>query len=78
VPSFPCGTIDDELEILYRRMAMEVVYVLAPFLSSLEFFIIISVYNMLTLMLDPRFKGLKCVIGFLGHDKTKPLMIIKS
>jgi hypothetical protein len=51
--------------------------VLAPFLSSLEFVITKSAYNMLTLMLDLRFKGLKCVIDFLGHDKTKPLIIIK-
>jgi hypothetical protein len=27
-------------------------------------------------MLDPRFKRLKCVIGFLGHDKVKLLVAI--
>ncbi len=30
---------------------------------------------MLALMLDLRFKGLKCVIDFLGHDKAKLLLI---
>jgi hypothetical protein len=25
-------------------------------------------------MLDPRFKGLKCVIDFLGHDEAKLLI----
>jgi hypothetical protein len=78
VPPLPYGTIDDELEILYGHMAIEIVGVLAPFLSSLEFVITTSVYNMLTLMLDLRFKGLKCVINFLGDDKIKLLMIIKS
>jgi hypothetical protein len=30
---------------------------------------------MLAFMLDSRFKGLKCVIDFLGHDKAKLLVI---
>jgi hypothetical protein len=77
VPHFPYGKIDDELKILYGRMAIEIVGVLAPFLSSVESIITTSVYNMLTLILDPRFKGLKCVIDFLSHNKTKLLMIIK-
>jgi len=57
-------------------MAIEIMHVLAPFLSSLESIITTIAYNMLTLMLDMRFKGLKCVIDFLGHDKIKPLMKI--
>jgi hypothetical protein len=77
VPFLPYGTIDDDLKVLYGHMAIEIVGVLAPFLSSLEFVITTSAYNMLTLMLDLRFKGLKCVIDFLDHDKTKLLMIIK-
>jgi hypothetical protein len=65
VPLFPYGRIDDELEILYVHIAIKIVGVLALFLSSLEFVITTSAYNMLTLMLDLRFKGLKCVIDFL-------------
>jgi hypothetical protein len=30
---------------------------------------------MLAFMLDLRFKGLKCVIDFFGHDKAKLLAI---
>jgi len=32
-------------------------------------------HNMLVLMLELRFKGLKCVIDFLGHDKVKFLVV---
>jgi hypothetical protein len=64
------GVIDDELEILYMHMAIERLGVLAHFLSFLETFAIAtSVHNMLVLMLDPRFKGLKYLIDFLGHEK---------
>jgi len=76
VPPLPYGTINNELEIWNIRMAIEIMHVLAPFLSSLESIITTIAYNMLTLMLDMRFKGLKCVIDFLGHDKIKPLMKI--
>jgi hypothetical protein len=34
-----------------------------------------SAHNMLALMLELRFKVLKCVIDFLGHDKAKLLVI---
>ncbi len=40
------------------------------FYHFLEIFAIATnVHNMLVLMLDPRFKGLKYVIDFLGHEK---------
>jgi hypothetical protein len=35
----------------------------------------IGVHNTLALMLDPRFKGLKCVIDFFNHDKAKLLVV---
>jgi hypothetical protein len=34
-----------------------------------------GVHNMLALMLELRFKRLKCVIDFLGHDKAKLLVV---
>ncbi len=56
--------------------------VLTPFfLSFREFVTIIDAHNMLALMLDPRFKRLKCIIDFLCHDKAKLLaldIIVKS
>jgi hypothetical protein len=39
----------------------------------MEFVTTIGANNMLALMLDLKFKGLKCVIDFLGHDKAKLL-----
>jgi len=70
MPLLVYGVIDDELEILYKHMAIHRLGVLACFLSFLETFAIVaSVHNMLVLMLDPRFKGLKYVIGFFGHEK---------
>jgi len=71
VPPLAYGTIDDELEILYGHMVVEKVGVLAPFLSFLESITTIGVHDRLALMLDSRFKGLKCVIDFLGHGKAK-------
>jgi len=51
-------------------MTIERLGVLACFLSFLETFAITtSVHNMLVLMLDLRFKGLKYVIDFLEHEK---------
>jgi hypothetical protein len=34
-----------------------------------------SVHNMYGPNVGPRFKGLKCIIGFLGHDKVKLLVV---
>jgi hypothetical protein len=47
-----------------------------PFcLSFIEFITTMGVHNMLALVLELRFKGLKCVIDFLGHDKAKLLVV---
>jgi hypothetical protein len=55
-------------------MAAKTLGVLAHFfLSFMEFVTTIGAHNMLALMLDLKFKGLKCVIDFLGHDKAKLL-----
>jgi hypothetical protein len=56
-------------------MAVKALGVLAHFLSFMEFVTTISAHNMLALMLDLKFKGLKCVIDFLGHDKVKLLVV---
>ncbi len=73
MPPFAYDAIDDELEILYGHMATKTLGVLAHFLSFMEFVMTIGAHNMLALMLDLKFKGLKCVIDFLGHDKAKLL-----
>ncbi len=74
MPPLAYGTIDDELEILHGHMVVETMNVLVFFLSFLEFVTTTNVHNMLALILDPRFKRLKCVIDFFGHDKVKLLV----
>ncbi len=74
MPPLAYDAIDDELEILYRHMVAKKMGVLAHFLSFMEFVTPIGAHNMLALMLDLRFKGLKCVIDFLGHDKVELLV----
>ncbi len=73
MPPLAYGAIDGELKNFYEHMATKILGVLALFLSFLEAFTIASAHNMLALILDPRFKGLKHVIDFLGHHKAKPL-----
>jgi len=73
---FVYGTIDDELEILDGHMAFRGIGCVAPFPWFLKTFTIASAHNILALMLNPRFKWLKCVIDFFGHEKVK-LVVIK-
>ncbi len=73
MPPLAYGAIDDELKKLYEHMATKILGALALFLSFFEVFTIASAHNMLALILDPRFKGLKRVIDFLGHHKVKLL-----
>jgi hypothetical protein len=75
VPLLTYGAIDDELKILYGHMVTEIVGVLALLLSFMEFVTTEGAHNMLAFMLDLRFKGLKCVIKFFGHDKSKLLAV---
>jgi hypothetical protein len=49
---------DVELHTLNKNMQHEVVKVLKPFLEFIKAFDSCQTHNMLTLMLDPRFKSL--------------------
>ncbi len=64
-----CGDFDVELEILYARMAHEAICVLQLFLDFCDKFDASMAHNMLALMLDPRFRFLKCVTNLIGRDK---------
>jgi hypothetical protein len=44
--------------------------VLAPFTTFTSFYNPNKAYNMLSLMLDPRFKSLDVVKAFIGHAKV--------
>ncbi len=65
-----CGEFDVELKILYVWMAQEAICVLQPFLDFRDKFDASMAHNMLALMLDPRFKTLKCVTNLIGRDKA--------
>ncbi len=53
-----CEKFEAELEILYGKMALEVINVLEPFLAVVVTFNADATNNMCVLQLDPRFKGL--------------------
>jgi hypothetical protein len=53
-----CGEFDAKLEILYDRMALDVIDVLEPFLAFVVTFNGAATHNMCVFQLDPRFKGL--------------------
>lgn len=61
--------VDDfevEHEVLHGRMANEVMHVFYPFISFVCAFIAEKAHNMLAFILDPRFKGRKCVTEHVG------------
>jgi hypothetical protein len=69
-----CGEFDVVLKILCVRMAHVAICVLQPFLDFCDKFDASMAHNMLALMLDPRFKTLKCVTNLIGRDKAQVIM----
>jgi hypothetical protein len=53
-----CGKFEVKLEILYSKMALEVINVLEPFLAFVVTFNVVATHNMCVVQLDPRFKRL--------------------
>jgi len=53
-----CGEFEVELEILYGKMALEVINVLEPFLAFVMTFSVVATHNMCVFQLDPRLKVL--------------------
>jgi hypothetical protein len=51
------------------HMTSEVMAILTPFLTFTSTYIASKAHNMLTLMLDPCFKSLDVVKGFVGRAK---------
>ena len=62
IPPLQVGDFKSEIEILKARMAKTAVDVMKPFLRFSLQFVADQAQNMLSLMLDPRFKGLELVI----------------
>jgi hypothetical protein len=74
IPSFESILEDDsiisnELSLLAFNIRREVINVLDSFLSFLKKYEIKKVHNMISLMLDPRFKSLHIVSSFVGREQ---------
>jgi hypothetical protein len=55
-------------------MVVKVINVLCHFLSFVKSFSQEIAYNMVTLMLDPHFKGMDHIMDYIGNDQTAILM----
>jgi hypothetical protein len=69
-----CGEFDTKLEILYGKMVLEVINVLESFLAFAMTFNATATHNMCVLQLNPRFKGLKCIMEYVGRDKVATIV----
>ncbi len=69
-PPLTCGKFDAKLEILYAKMATLFLHVLQPFLAFYVQFDAAMAHNMMVLMLDPRYKGLKWVANLNKKDRV--------
>ena len=74
VPLLQVGDFESEIEILKARMAKTAVDVMKPFLRFSLQFVADRAHNMLSLMLDPRFKGLEYVIQYVGVAAAKQVV----
>jgi len=74
IPSFESlmeddSIISDELSLLTFNIRREVINVLDFFLSFFKKYENRKVHNMISLMLDPRFKSLRIVFSFVGREQ---------
>ncbi len=74
IPPLQCGEFDQQIEILYGRMVVEVINVLCHFLSFTGSFSQERAHNMVALMLDPHFEGMDCIMDYIGNDEATILM----
>ncbi len=79
VPSFESlmeddSIIFDELSLLAYNIRREVINVLNSFLSFLKKYENKKAHNMISLMLDPRFKTLHIVSSFVGRKQGVALV----
>lgn len=72
--NFIKGDFESKLQALHLCMMVEVMVVLAPFLSFATTYTPNKAHNMLALMLDPHFKCLDVVKAFVGRAKVKEMV----
>ncbi len=61
---------DGKLHIFQKNMQGQMVYVLNPFLSFIVYFQPAKAHNMLAMMLDSSYKGVKLVIQYVSKEKV--------
>ncbi len=71
---FQCGEIDQEIEIMYGKMVIEIINVLHPFMGFIETFSQDKAHFMVALMLDPHFKGMDYIMDSIGKDQFATLV----
>jgi hypothetical protein len=59
---------------MYGRIVVEVINVLCHFLSFIKSFSWERAHNMVVLMLDPRFKGMDCIMDYIDRDQLAILL----
>lgn len=74
VPPLQYGEFDQEIEILYGKMVVEVINVLCPFLGFAKTFFQEKNHMMFALMFDPHFKGMDCIMDHISKDRTAKLV----
>jgi hypothetical protein len=60
-PPLACREFDQELKIIYVKMALEIINVLDPFLAFVIIFNLTITHNMCALQIDIHFEDLQCV-----------------
>ena len=70
MPTLRCGQMDSELQLLYGRMAFESIEVIKPCLEFAVDFTCEKAHDVLSLMLDPRYKGLHVIIDYVRRKKA--------
>jgi hypothetical protein len=74
VPPLQYGEFDQEIEILYGTMVIEIINELYLFLSFAESFSQEKAHNMVDLMLDSCFKGMDYIMDSISKDQVAILV----
>lgn len=75
IPPLTCRDQDVELEILYGSMVGVREKIIQLFLAFAKEYDADMAHNIIAIMLDPHFKGLQCLIEFVGEFKAKEIVL---
>jgi hypothetical protein len=66
---------DHELKEFKVRMKLHILEVFSPLISFLDAYDRKKGHNMLALMFDPRFKSMKLITNFWGHENVVVIIV---